>query len=75
MSNPVSGTHRDMPRPPSDAVQIALRLPAPWLSEADELAKLLSRPGFEASRSDALRAAIAMGLEVLRSELKNAKKP
>jgi hypothetical protein len=58
-----------MPRPPSNAVQIALRIPKPWLEQADALAPLLSRPGFEASRSDALRAAMAKGLETLSAEL------
>ena len=62
-----------VPRPPSDAVQIALRVPKPWLSEADEIAKAISRPGFEASRTDAFRAAIARGFEVLRAEAKAQK--
>jgi Arc/MetJ-type ribon-helix-helix transcriptional regulator len=64
-----------MPRPPSDAVQIALRLPKSFLAQADELAPLLSRPGFEASRSDALRAALARGLESLLNELASVPKP
>ena len=62
-----------VPRPPSDAVQIALRVPKPWLSEADEIARMISRPGFEASRTDAFRAAIARGFEVLRVEAKAQK--
>jgi hypothetical protein len=74
MSTTTSDTRRDMPRPPSDAVQIALRVPGPWLTEADKIAKFLSRPGFEASRSDALRAALAKGLEVLLSEQARAKR-
>jgi hypothetical protein len=59
-----------MPRPPSDAVQIALRVPKAWLDEADELAPLISRPGFQASRTDAFRAAIARGFESLFAELR-----
>jgi hypothetical protein len=59
-----------MPRPPSDAVQVALRVPGGWLGEADKLAKLISRPGFEASRTDAFRAAIARGFAELFRELK-----
>ena len=59
-----------MPRPPSDSVQIAIRVPAHWMTEADELAKLISRPGFEASRTDAFRAAIARGFEALGAELR-----
>jgi len=57
-----------MPRPPSDSVQIAIRVPKDWLEDADEIATLISRPGFEASRTDAFRAAIAKGFEVLRAE-------
>jgi len=57
-----------MPRPPSDSVQIAIRVPKDWLATADEIAKGISRPGFEASRTDAFRAAIARGFEVLREE-------
>jgi hypothetical protein len=59
-----------MPRPPSDAEQIALRVPKAWLAQADEIAKLISRPGFEASRTDAFRAAIAKGFELLFEELR-----
>jgi hypothetical protein len=59
-----------MARPPSDAEQIALRVPKSWLAEADELAQLISRPGFEASRTDAFRAATAKGFEVLFEELR-----
>jgi hypothetical protein len=58
----------DMPRPPSNSIQVAIRIPKPWLKEADEIAKLISRPGFEASRTDAIRAAIAKGFEALRAE-------
>lgn len=57
-----------VPRPPSTAVQIAIRLPAEWLAEADALAIVMARPGFSTTRSDVLRAAIAKGLEVLRAE-------
>jgi hypothetical protein len=57
-----------MPRPPTDAIQIALRVPKKWLDEADQIAKLISRPGFEASRTDAFRAAIARGFEVMKTE-------
>lgn len=68
MSGMASGSVADMPRPPSDAKQIAIRVPAAWLREADEIAKLLSRPGIDASRTDAFRAAIAKGFEVIRAE-------
>lgn len=58
----------EMPRPPSDSTQIAIRIPKDWLAEADEIARAISRPGFEASRTDAFRAAMAKGFEVLRAE-------
>lgn len=58
----------EMPRPPSDAVQIAIRVPKDWLKDADDIAKLISRPGFQASRTDGFRAAIARGFEALRAD-------
>ena len=57
-----------MPRPPSNAVQIALRIQPEWMQEADEIAQLISRPGFPATRTDAFRAAIARGFEALRAD-------
>ena len=54
-----------MPRPPSDSVQIAIRVPKDWLDKADEVARLISRPGFEASRTDGFRAAVAAGFDSL----------
>lgn len=57
-----------MPRPPSDSVQIAIRVPKDWLADADEIAALISRPGFTASRTDGFRAAIARGFEALRQD-------
>lgn len=64
-----------MPRPPSNSVQIALRVPPEWLTEADEIAKIVSRPGLEASRTDAFRAAIARGFQAIREDERAAKKP
>jgi hypothetical protein len=57
-----------VPRPPSDTVQVAIRIPREWLAKADELAKRISRPGVTMSRTDALRAAIAAGFTVLEGE-------
>jgi hypothetical protein len=57
-----------MPRPPSDTVQIAIRIPREWLAQADEVAVLISRPGVTMSRTDAFRAAIAAGFEALSSQ-------
>lgn len=49
-------------------MQIALRVPAEWLTEADALVEKLALPGLEQTRSDILRRAIAEGLAVLREE-------
>lgn len=64
-----------MPRPPSSAIQIALRIPAEWLEEVDRLTTKLVRPGMSSTRSDVLRAAIAKGLEVFRAELDEPSTP
>jgi hypothetical protein len=51
-----------MARPPADTVQITFRVPSGWMKRADVLASKLSRPGIVATRTDALRAALAEGL-------------
>lgn len=48
-----------------DIVQIAIRIPREWLDLADEVARSMSRPGWEATRTDAIRAAIIEGLKRL----------
>lgn len=63
-----------MPRPPSNAIQIAIRVPQEWIAEADEVAKIISSPGFQASRTDAFRAAIARGFEVIKQDAKEPKR-
>ncbi len=63
-----------MPRPPSDTVQIAIRVPREWLARADEVAKAISRPGVTMSRTDAFRAAIASGFDALLPSAPPAKK-
>jgi len=52
----------------ADTVQISLRIPSEWVELADAEAVHLSRPGFEANRTDALRAAIARGLEAFAED-------
>lgn len=60
-----------MPRPRTDTVQITMRIPRAWLELADALAaERLSLPGWQASRTDAFRAAIARGLGALEKEKK-----
>jgi hypothetical protein len=57
-----------MARPTADTVQITFRIPKDWLNQADKVASLISRPGLPASRTDALRAAIARGLTFLLTD-------
>jgi len=59
-----------MSRPPSDNVfQVAFKIPEEWISRADKLAAAMSRPGMAATRTDALRSALAQGLVALEAEL------
>lgn len=51
-----------------DTVVVGLRLSPDWLSQADDLAVRLARPGETLSRSDILRMAIAQGLKSLRGK-------
>ncbi|MGA7742812.1 MAG: hypothetical protein WBP56_20585 [Polyangia bacterium] len=50
------------------AKQIAVRLDAETLRRLDLLAKKLERPGLPVSRTGALRAALAQGIEVLEKQ-------
>lgn len=58
-----------MARPQSEnTFQVAFKIPEAWVEMADELAEAMSRPGISTTRTDALRAALYRGLEVLRGE-------
>ena len=57
-----------MPRPSSDAVQVAFRIPKAWLKRADSVAEAITRPGVKATRTDALRHAMALGFDALERE-------
>jgi hypothetical protein len=58
-----------MPRPKSENVfQVAFKIPKAWTERADAIAAKLSRPGVTLTRTDALRAALARGLEDLESD-------
>lgn len=54
---------------PTDTTQITARVPTEWLAYFDAVAAKLSRPGLSLSRTDAVRLAVARGLEELRAEL------
>lgn len=60
-----------MPRPPSDTVQIAIRIPRGWLARAAAIAPGLARTGVAVTRTDAIRAALARGLEEFEREAKD----
>lgn len=68
MAESADVTVSPMPRPPSNAVQVALRVPADWLPRADRLIASVSAAGVSATRTDVLRAAIARGLDELEAE-------
>jgi predicted DNA-binding protein len=53
----------------SKSVQVTIRLPKDVLEAIERLAKGLSRPGFVATRADALRAVIAKGIDAVRRSL------
>lgn len=63
MTNNAGVSVADMPRPPSNAVQIAIRVPAEWVDKAKALATTLSRAGVAVTQTDAFRAAMARGFE------------
>ena len=65
-----------MPRPDRGYKQVVIRVPEPWVKEAEEIARLISRPdvGFEATKSDAFRVAIQRGFAVIRAEAKASSK-
>jgi len=55
-----------MPRPQSEnTFQVAIKVPQEWVDQADAIAAARSRPGLVVTRTDAIRAAIAHGLETL----------
>ena len=52
----------DMPKPSGNTEQITLRIPKDWMKDAETLAKALSKPGLEVSKTDAIRVALGRGL-------------
>jgi hypothetical protein len=57
-----------MPRPKTDTVQVTFRIPREWVMQAARLAKGLSRTGFQLTRTDSFRMAMAQGLIELQRE-------
>lgn len=52
-----------------ETVPITLRVPTHFTAKAEEIAKLISTSGFEATPQDAMRAAMERGFEELAAEL------
>jgi predicted DNA-binding protein len=63
----------DMPKEPSNSTQMSIRLANETLDQLDELARAMSRPGIELSRADAIRGALARGIQELQAEFKLAR--
>lgn len=65
-----------MPRPDRGYKQVVIRVPEPLIKEAEEIARIISRPevGFEATRSDAFRVAIQRGFAAIKAEAKTSPK-
>ena len=59
----------DMAAAKKDTDAVTFRMPRDWFARADEIAKRLAPPGVTFGRTDALRAAIARGFEVMEREL------
>jgi hypothetical protein len=58
-----------MPRPKSEnEKQIAMRIPARYLTQADSLVTFFASMGLEATRASVLRAAISKGLTAMNEE-------
>jgi hypothetical protein len=58
-----------MPRPPSEnTFQVTFKIPEQWVKMADEIAAAMARPGLTITRTDALRSALADGLQKLHAE-------
>lgn len=50
--------------------QVAIRVPASWVKDADIAANKLSKAGQPSTRTDALRMAMSAGLQMILSDLK-----
>jgi hypothetical protein len=65
-----------MPRSPSEnTFQVAFKIPEEWVKMADELAGFMSMPGVQMTRTDALRAALSVGLRRLHENYAKAERP
>lgn len=56
---------RSVPRPKTDTLQLAVRIPRAWLGRLDALIPKIAQAGVQTTRTDAIRAALAKGLDAL----------
>jgi hypothetical protein len=57
-----------MPRPKTDTLQLAVRIPRAWLARLDALIPKIAQAGVQTTRTDAIRAALARGLDALEEQ-------
>ena len=62
-------TLSSVPRPKTDTLQLAVRIPKAWLARLDALIPKIAQPGVQTTRTDAIRAALALGLDALEGKL------
>jgi hypothetical protein len=58
----------------SSTTQISVRVDDDWIDDIDMIAELLSRPGIDVTRADAMRAILARGVQELMRELEPVRK-
>jgi hypothetical protein len=59
---------RDVPRPKTDTLQLAVRIPRAWLGRLDALIPKIAQTGVQTTRTDAIRAALAKGIDALEAQ-------
>jgi hypothetical protein len=59
---------RDVPRPKTDTLQLAVRIPRAWLARLDALIPRIAQAGVQTTRTDAIRAALAKVLDALEAQ-------
>jgi hypothetical protein len=63
---------RSLPRPKTDTLQLAVRIPRAWLERLDALVPKIAQAGVQTTRTDAIRAALAKGLDALEVQFADA---
>jgi len=58
---------------PRAKVQLAVRIPRGWLTRLDALIPKIAQEGVQTTRTDAIRVALAKGLDLLESARARAK--